>query len=155
MKTTEEIKDYYKRRAAIHEAGHATVAAHFGVAANVHLLETGSDDPAREKPWVGYVDSYNVGSSAAVICIAGAVAECLDDDPDTDMWEIVEEWNLKVQSETDLAGVPEDEALQLEVVKEALSILRARKSLFDRIVEELILREFVSGFFLQHLESEC
>ena len=72
------MKAYDRRRTAIHEAGHAVIAMHLGVAvAGVYISPSRAKDLLSEKSYIGQTV---FGSSAddnqyRLICVAGAVAE--------------------------------------------------------------------------------
>lgn len=70
------VAAFYRRCAAIHEAGHLVAADWRGVEAYGRIWATGSDDP-NDKPWIGAASMRSRTSAATerLIGVAGAVAE--------------------------------------------------------------------------------
>ena len=76
--TPEEAED--KRGAAVHEAGHLTVAAALHLPGAMASIEpTNTSDPYHEHLWTGKHGFY--GALPASVAVAGTVADCLDDEP--------------------------------------------------------------------------
>ena len=141
-----EVERRDKRRAAVHEAGHATVAAAKGFRAIAWLYRSKTLQPLEEKIWLGRVQIAGVDPAYAV---AGMVAEHLDDVPDIAAWKIMEDWEFMGETEvglspTDMEIVPQNWPTRKAVVEEALTILRDQKPLFDRIVLQLFEHECVT-----------
>jgi len=153
LRHLEELEEREKRKAAVHEAGHATVAATKGVRVDAWIHRNESGDPG-EKAWLGHVrnvprfvwqdgkpaladDLKTLGSTYAV---AGMVAEELHDSPKETYDSIVENWKLGLctPSPADLELCSEDWRERSKAVAEAVRILRDQMPLFDRIVAELL-----------------
>src|SRR5260221_389107 len=103
----EELKKREKRKAAVHEAGHATVAASKGVPVCAWIHRNESGDP-EEKAWLGHVQNaprvvWQEGKLAlADDCnalgspygVAGMVAEEFDDYRKETHESIMDNWKL-------------------------------------------------------------
>jgi hypothetical protein len=140
-----ELESRDKRKTAVHEAGHATVAAAMGLRVRAWLIRTNTVRPLDEKIWVGKAQ----GRLNPVSSVAGMVAEKLDADPDVQTWEIIQEWEEAGDedaglSPTDMELVPQDWESRTALVESALAILREQKRLFDWLVSELVEHECVT-----------
>ena len=124
----EEINAHDKRKAAIHEAGHVTVAMAIGKRCWAELHTTGTANPDQESCWTGRSGGYGI-RFAPVIAVAGIVAECMDetDDPrDIDEWI---EYGVVLPSETDMKFfTPEKQ--RLAIFTQAIDLLK-RQSRFS------------------------
>jgi len=67
-----EVEARDKQCAAIHEAGHLTVACSLGHRARAWITPTGATDPFANRLWAGQCGS---GCNAAEFAVAGLVAE--------------------------------------------------------------------------------
>jgi hypothetical protein len=139
-----EIEARDKRRAAIHEAGHAIYAHSKGMLLTVEVFPSGTTKPAEEKTWVGRTSFYGQlrKKDKAVMSLVGVVAEYLDEDPDVD-WIAVEDYledSGVTLSETDRSGIPTDRRKLIAAIETALDFLRQNKSLFDHVVAALLRR---------------
>ena len=149
----EELEMREKQKAAVHEAGHAIVAATKGVPVEAWIHRNKSGDPG-EKAWLGHVqntprvvwqegkrtladDCKVLGSTYAV---AGMVAEELYDDPTETHESIIEHWKLGccTPSPADLTLCSEDWRDRSIAVREAIKILREQAAFFGRIVTALL-----------------
>lgn len=131
--TQQEIEAREKRGAAIHEAGHLTVAVAIGQRARASIWKH-DGDPELEKTWTGRAGGYGIHP---LIAVAGIVAECLDESDDA---QEIDEWidcEIVLPSATDLAHFPPAEK-RVEVIAEAIEILKEHKAFFDWAVAELI-----------------
>lgn len=146
----EEIKHRDKWRAAVHEAGHATVACEKGMAwVRAWLYPNEGDWHGNfEKSWLGKMSWMRAPGDVhgGVIGVAGIVAEALYENPDVDASEIMDdwEWGNLAPSETDMASITDDESGRFDLVDEALGILRNQKRLFDAIKRLLFQDESMS-----------
>ncbi len=76
------LQAYDRRRAAIHEAGHAVMAAHLGYGAQAWIYRNETGGGLAEKTWLGHVTMRNVPDAcdhphARMIAVSGMVAETL------------------------------------------------------------------------------
>lgn len=137
-----------RRKAAVHEAGHAVVALHLGVQVQgVHIRSKPTDDLLSEKSYVGqatYSEPPDV-ESRRLIAVAGAVAEAVWEDrgPTSGCW-LDEMMDPYFMSSTDWAaagcapGYPDDDLyLAAEKVETLLSGVLWPKltSLSRRLIE--------------------
>jgi hypothetical protein len=141
-----EVARHDKEKAAIHEAGHVTVAATKGLRAWAWLYRSNTARPLDDKLWRGRAQ---VAGDNPVYAVAGMVAEQLYWVSDVQAWEIIEEWENMGDTEvglspTDMELVPQDWRARTALVEEALAILRDQKPLFDRIVLQLVEHECVT-----------
>jgi len=156
----EEIKWRDKWRSAAHEAGHATVAYDKGMAfVRAWLYRNEGADLLEETTWLGQASWLRTRDHAheGVIGVAGIVAEAMHINPDVDASEIMDDWywsNL-MPSETDMASIPDDESERLDLVDEALGILRSQKRLFDAIKRHLFCNEILSDGMLSDMADQC
>lgn len=143
-----EVERRDKRRAAIHEAGHATVAVAKGFGAYAWLSKTDTSKTLEEKSWVGKCELYKLRPvrfsrvDEQTFAVAGMVAEQLDDSPDVSAWEIMDAWEALGEidiglSHTDMGPVASNRRSREVAVEKALAILREKKSLFDKLVSQL------------------
>lgn len=168
-----------RRRAAEHEAGHATVAGilcwKLGKSQSIPLPEaineitelelgtveanlqrTETSDPTLEKTWVGSTTYARMDLNEldkAMICVAGFVAEHLVDDDDISSGEIVEswEWQISEPSDTDYSGIPDSWEVRRTAVEQALQLLKGHRTLFDLVVRELERNELITNGQLKAL----
>lgn len=140
----EEIKKEDKRRAAIHETGHLTVAVALGMDARAWLYENEGCDVWQTHTWGGKMEAK--GRHPPSVAVAGVVAECWAKDPDVDCWNIGEFIRLDVitPSPTDLVNFPPDDKLE-EAIEEALTLLEKYKKFFDWSVARLIEDEGITN----------
>ena len=122
----EAVWPHDRRQAAIHEAGHLTVACMRGVQFARACIYRRDDvtDPREQKTYGGQMSS---GDMPPCVYVAGEVAEAVAADPDVEADELVE-WiwmDLMGTSPTDAAGMPEDSAALYEAVVEAMDLLRS------------------------------
>jgi hypothetical protein len=140
MLTTEEIERHDQRNAAIHEAGHLTVAVALGIrGARSHLVRTNDPDLRNSSSWVGQTQIS--GRERPEVSIAGVVAECLNQDclieADEIAYYIDEE--VLAPSPSDWRAIPRDdpEALLL-CIENAIDLLCKHKQFFEWAVAELL-----------------
>lgn len=171
-----------KHAAAVHEAGHATVAAVLcwihgrsqtvplpepvagmsevqigGVVTEIRRTET--SDPMYEKTWVGSTSHYRMDldePDKATINVAGMVAECHFDDEEVEAASIIEEWQFQViePSDTDYAGIPDSWDDRSAAVEGALTLLRDHRKLWKAVVAHLVQNEAISGGVLKDLVQQ-
>ena len=144
MPDLSEIRTRDKRNAAIHEAGHLTVALALKVRGRAWIFPSATHDMMAEKLWVGKFQAMTCqGVSRPVICIAGVVAECLADDPQIEATEIVDfiDCGIVTPSPTDMMGIS---VVSEEIVSTALELCRENKTFFDWAVAKLIRDESVT-----------
>lgn len=141
--TIEEIKMQDRRRAAIHESGHLTVAVALGIDARAWVYENKGCDVWESHTWLGRMEATRHPPSVAV---AGVVAECWAKDPEVDCWNIGEFIRLDVitPSPTDLVNFPADEKLE-ETIEESLVLLVKYKKFFDWAVARLVEDEGITN----------
>lgn len=137
-----DIRTHDKRQAAIHEAGHLTVALASGVSGRAWIFPTETEDLLEAKTWTGKFATVGCPNSPE-ICIAGVVAECWVEDSQVEASEIVEfiEDEFVIPSPTDMKGIP---VVSEKLVSTALELLRAYKTFFDWAVAELINDEVIT-----------
>ena len=168
-----------RRRAAEHEAGHATVAGvlcwKFGKSQSIPLPEpinditevqlgsveaylqrTETSDPKFEKTWVGSTTYRHMDLNEldkATICVAGCVAEHLVDDEGISSGEIVEFWELQISepSDTDYSGIPDSWEVRRTAVEQALQLLKDHRTLFDLVVRQLERNKLITNGELKAL----
>ncbi len=168
-----------KESAAVHEAGHATVAAVFcwreGKGRSIrldepvaglsevclgrvaaHIRRTQTNDPMCEKTWVGSTTHWEMDldvSDKATINVAGIVAECLVEDDQVEADEIVDYWESEViePSDTDYKGIPDSWEARSAAVERALRLLREHSALLKAVAAELVRSEAVTDGVLKAL----
>jgi hypothetical protein len=144
-----EHSDYYKRGAAIHEAGHATAGAALDCFGAARLWPNESGD-AKEKLWCGRyegpIGKLDQGAQAAV-AVAGIVADHLAVFPECSAEDIMDVWEQDpdLLSPTDLELIPTGAGERLQAVREALCILREQRPLFERLVAHLVEHDLVTA----------
>jgi hypothetical protein len=142
-KMTLEVSDAYdKRKAAIHEAGHLTVAMATGKRCRAELHTTGTANADQVKYWTGRAGEYGIHFTP-IVAVAGIVAECMDETDDP--WAIDEfiECGVVVPSESDLKLFPPEDQ-RLAVITQAIDLLNRHKTFFDWAVAELIEGEVIT-----------
>ncbi len=143
----EAVWAHDRRQAAIHEAGHLTVACMRGVQFARACIYRRDDvtDPREQKTYGGQMSS---GDMPPCVYVAGEVAEALATDPDVDADELVEwiEMDLMGTSPTDAVGMPKDSKALHEAVVEAMGLLRSDmgRRFFDWAVAQLCEHELVT-----------
>lgn len=148
----EEMIREDKRRAAIHEAGHLTVACAMGSNGGTHISPTHTKDPVNEKTWGGQFRQVGWESEHPEIGVAGVVAECWVDDPDVATWEIADYIldGFIVPSDSDLrmihGAVYEGDWPEIseDLIDYTLVLLRENKTFFEWAVAELINEHVIS-----------
>jgi hypothetical protein len=172
--TPQQIDEYKKRKAAIHEAGHALLALAGGanVRAWIHRNESGK---LEEKTWLGHAQQVqrfcwvkgqptfpdDRKASDSAYYVAGMVAEWMDaeafeeDSPEDIREQIFDLWDVCVggMSPSDLAGFSGTRREQRRAVLEAIKILREQKPLFNRIVSELLKHESLTDGQMSNLAT--
>lgn len=172
-------EDWDNNMVAVHEAGHATVAAvqcwihgkskthpvemlaHEAIEVQLgwvsaEIQPTPTNNAVDEKTWTG---STNYGlmdldeSDRAIISVAGIVAECLHSEKDINAATIVDYWEEGViePSPTDYTGIPDSGKDRLTAVERALDLLRENNELWNAIVAELKQNEFITNGILKNL----
>jgi hypothetical protein len=122
----DEVDEPDDRRVfAVHEAGHATVAAIKGQRVRAELRGSAVVD--------GYFDASGAVAGMVAVEISGDYKNATVD-------TFVENWNFfrPGMSNTDLARIPEDREKRRAAVEEALLILRKQKELFEEIARQLL-----------------
>jgi len=128
-----------KISAAIHEAGHATVAGLLLGSARPHIFRTNTADPANELLWRAQTEACNPTDSAehaATIRAAGFVADRLIADPNVQPFDVIAYW----ERQTIGLSPAYYKRISPEAVERALDLLRANRELFETIV--IILMEY-------------
>lgn len=120
----EKILAHDRRMAAVHEAGHLTVAHMKQVTnarASIYRHED-AGDPMEMKTYGGQVIGSHLPPSAYV---AGQAAEALDEDPNVAADQLIEygQRDLMATSPTDFLGIPQEYEPLYEAVVEALALL--------------------------------
>jgi len=130
-----------RRKAAIHEAGHLTVACALGYKARAWIIPTGATDPLREYLWNGQCES---ACKAPEYAIAGVVAETWAENGDIDPSELCDFIDLYEGrlSPTDRALIPE--GLEFEAIQRALRLLQENHRFFKWAVRTLLDAELVT-----------
>jgi hypothetical protein len=153
----EEWQEHDKRKAAIHEAGHATIAALLRIPMSAWLKENPTSDPLEEKTWVGSMSWYQSDLNdldKATIAVAGRVAEYLADDEELDADSFIQVWEEGEDdgwSPTDLQSIPKSWKRRRCAVERALELLCGGRELFSAIMSELMEKGFA---FRDGAESE-
>jgi hypothetical protein len=171
-----------KHMAAVHEAGHATVAAVLcwihGRSQTIPLPETvpgmthvesgvvwaeirrtETSNPAYERTWSGSTSHGNMNLSEldqATICVAGIVAEHLDEEEDVCREWIIDFWEDQTikPSDTDYAGIPDAWDVRSQAVDRALDLLRKHRKLYNAVVDELTQNEDITAGELEDLVKQ-
>lgn len=142
--TVEEIDNHDKRVAAVHEAGHLTVAVVSGCRASAWIGPSGTLDPFAEKLWIGQTQHRPPRTANdAALGVAGAVAEIMDVDAlDPSDIAILIESDETALSETDRQSL--GDADLLEAVNAAVAILYQHADFHEWVVAELLEHESIA-----------
>ena len=126
-----------KDLAAVHEAGHLTVALALGSRGSVTLGRQGEF-------WTG--SFLSADESKPSVAIAGTVAECLIDQPGVKAVDLADqiEDDFLLPSPIDMRNVPQDFGGLTEAITDALELLADHRSFFDWAVAELVAHEAIS-----------
>lgn len=181
MHLPDDDDDRDKYLAAIHEAGHATVAAVLcwslgrsltlplptpvagmtevqlgGVEAHIRRTET--TDPMYEKTWVGSTTHFQINldkREKATINVAGMVAECLYEDDNIEATSIIDDWQMEVlePSDTDYTGLPDAWEDRMSAVENALALLRRHDDLWHAVITQLVENELITNGELKKLAT--
>ena len=152
MRDIEELISSDKRWAAIHEAGHLTVACAIGCNGSPYLLPIPTDDVQNESTWRGQFQQVPWEPSHPEIGVAGVVADYRVNAPDFDAREIAKYIKLGIHkpSDSDMrmihgavyeGGWPE---IREDLIDFALEQLQENKTFFEWAVAELINEHVIS-----------
>ena len=156
----ESWEKFDRHTAAVHEAGHLTVAYALGVAARGWIWRNEEADNSQEmRTFFGQVALCHRASpeSLAHICAAGVMGEWYDggqlnaaDLADADI-TIKNDFEDIEWSPTDWAGLPEPYWEQIEVLQATFRILVENRELFQQLTAELKTGEGITDGMLRDI----
>ena len=152
MRDIEDMIREDKRWAAIHEVGHLTVARALGCNGWTCIYPAPTNDVINEMTCAGHFRQMHSEADRPEIGVAGIVAECWVEDPDTDACSIAELIDIGscVPSDSDMrmihgavyeGGWPE---ISKDLISVALELLRENKTFFEWAVAELMNEHGIS-----------
>lgn len=167
--------DLIKRDVSLHEAGHAVVLAHYGIAASARIFRSYSQ-PDGEGVWLGRVQMVvrpRLGNSSPTISkgtseggvfgVAGITAEALHGGESSlpeglnVHLEVVEQWQYysKGLSASDCRWLGTDDIKKISrYVGEAIRIITVQRALFDCIHAELFEKDQLTAREIDGMADE-
>lgn len=150
--TLDEIDLYEKRSAAIHEAGHVTVAASFFRYCGAFIRREGNGGDETLHKWIGQAvtgrECHGLEPmKKAAVGIAGITAECLMEDEELDGFTLVDyiDSDAIAPSPTDWVamkyiGTPDEyDCGKMESAADtAIAAIKAHRALFDWVRAQLL-----------------
>lgn len=144
------MEKHDKHMAAVHEAGHLTVALALGLRGRAWLFRSNTQDVGQEKTWVG---RSGLSKVPAAVAVAGCVAACAETEGyDGISCEDIAYVSLdEMASPTDLAAIPTGFKKRCEAIMESLGLLQRHDAFFRRACHELETYENIPDGMAQDL----